>query len=257
VLDLEELQLLDVVGPAGDAFHFGPCLSPDGSDIACVRVSLTQAISIICVAPVDDVGPPTDLVAGKTLDDIGPMSLSWSPGGERVHYLSSSDGEARAVDVATGEVARIATLSAKGSSGRTVPSPDGRWLLCTAWASEGDRDGVWLISAAGGHAIKLSRFYCLPTDPKAAWSPGGNHVVWAGASSSGEDCGLFVADVSNGRCQRLTGPGQHDEVARQHAWTPDDRIFLIRDRSAIIVVSRGGGTGETEIWNASAAIRYP
>jgi len=249
VLNMERLQLLDVVGPAEGRFCLGPRMSPDGRKVAYVRIS--DGTPTVCVADADGLAPPIDLVRGKTFDGIDPMSLSWSTDRRLLYYLSSRDGLVCAVDVAAGEVATVGTLPAKGFSGRVVPSPDGRWLLCTVWASEGDGDGVWLMSAGSGEVTVLPS---ASPRPNAAWSPTGSQVVWEEAASQKES-GLFVCDVSTGRSTHVAGTGEQDEVAAQHAWTEDGRVFFVRDRRAVMVVAARGGARETEVWSASAAVR--
>ncbi len=236
VLDLESRRLRDVVGPEEGIYHFGPAMSPDGKWVAYVRVR--RGIPSVCVAHVDGQSPLSNLVAGEAFDDVGSLSLSWSADSDRLYYLSPSDGEARAAAVTTGEDARVGTLPAKGFSGRTAPSPDGRWLLCTAWAAEEEADGAWLMSVADGEVTALPS---TSPGPRAAWSPTGSHVVW-GEAGSEPSSGLFVYDVASGSGERLTGPGERDTVAGPHAWNEDDRVFFIRDRSAVMSVSGRDGT---------------
>jgi tricorn protease len=82
-------------------------------------------------------------------------------------------------------------------------------------------DDVWLASAAGGRAWRLSA-----DDAVAAWprlSRDASRVAWAGHRHGTTE--IYLADVAGGTSRRLTYWG--DPRAKVSGWSPDDQVLAI------------------------------
>jgi len=133
----QELVLIDVATGKRtvlladqDLDYSSPAFSPDARYLACVRTShLTPEAPYerrLVLVPLGDPGAARELAAGLDRWPVGPV---WDPAGGRVFFTADDGGRhpVFAVDIGTGEVARITTDH--GHYGELNPAPDGTALF--------------------------------------------------------------------------------------------------------------------------------
>ena len=139
---------------------------------------------------------------------------SLSPDGGAVVYVRSVGGRSHIFSQAPVRGAEALDLSAASPADDTQPSfsPDGRQI---AFRSEREGGGIFLVSARGGTARRLTDFGFNP-----AWSPDGKEIVCgtaniANAQMRRTDSEVFRVDVATGARRRVTRGD-----AAQPSWSP-------------------------------------
>jgi hypothetical protein len=169
------------------------------------------------------------------LGDPWYLAPALSPDGTQLVFLSQRDGfsfDLWLADAADGRVRRRLVQSARDADFESLRfmnsgaafSPDGRYL---AFASKaGGEDALNIYDLRLNRVTKRLRFG-LNGIRSPSWSPDGRQLVFTGLDGGLSD--LFVADVEDGRLQRLT----HDRYAALlPAWAPDGRtIAFTTDRA--------------------------
>jgi WD40 repeat protein len=255
--------------------------SPSGDHLAIVRV-LDDGTKELVVA--NDDGSDVRRVAVANA-----FSLSWSPDGRRIAYVS-------------GEFAYDVFVAAVGSSSIKRVTTDGN-VTHVAWSPTGDRlayisrSGVFTITPEGAEPVRLT-----PPDMEVrdvAWSPNGRTIgliafqlvgssssAWAveadgsGLRRLGADCvehvagwtwspdgalyacasghGIVVAGIDGSSARQIS---DHDDD-RFPAWSPDGKtIAFVREQKLLMVVDAGGGRatrlGSFELFDGSEPAWWP
>jgi TolB protein len=151
---------------------------------------------------------------GTGLTDLTDPSESaaapeWSPDGERLAYVSSS--ELRVLHVASRTVLVVTT----GDIDAPHWSPDGSQLSFEAL------DGhVYLVAADGSSPPRP--LTSMETDRNAVWSPDGNHVAFIARSQPTNSVRVYVTDL-NGTTPQPLSPAGLELAPRFHNldWSPD------------------------------------
>jgi len=151
---------------------------------------------------------------GTGLTDLTDPSESagapeWSPEGERLAYVSSS--ELRVLHVASRTVLVVTT----GDIGAPHWSPDGSQFNFEA--SDGH---VHLVAADGSSSPRL--LTSMDEERNAVWSPDGNHVAFIGRSQPTDSERVYVSDL-NGTVPLPLSPAGLEPTSKDHDldWSPD------------------------------------
>jgi len=197
-----------------------PQIHPSGESVVYVRTSMNRMTdrpeSQLWLVNADGRGhrPVTD-------PGIDASSPRWSPSGDRIAYVSSTEKEGSEIYVrwmASGETARITQLDA--SPGRLVWSPDGSHLAFSMMKEEPSRP-----------------FARMPAPPEGAdWAPGArviDDVLYrsdgAGYTKDGNRQVFIVPDEGGTPRQVTSGPYDHGGAID---WMPDgSALILSADRS--------------------------
>jgi dipeptidyl aminopeptidase/acylaminoacyl peptidase len=213
-------------------------ISPDGSRVAYVATTIDaqedEARSAIWVVPAAG-GDPRQFTSGARADS----APRWSPGGDRLAFISTRDGRPQLYVMAAdgGEPRRLTNLSE--GAGAAEWSPDGTRLAFTApvlrdeapkdpkererWnqrprfvdSMKYKRDGagftynrrthVFVVSAGGGEPRQITSGDYDDRDP--TWSPDGRTVVFASARHESRELDslsdLYAVDADGGQPRSL------------------------------------------------------
>jgi len=174
------------------------------------------------------------------------LSPCFSPGGDRIAYISDQGGYSGIYVISSIDGHRISHL-VKGEKtslfeamhlawfrGGLTWSPDGKRIAFAAKSSTGDR--LYVIDAAKGRVLKKLSF---PLDgiyfPN--WSPLGDRIAFCGLKDGHAD--LYVTSPDGGLLQRLTSDLFDD---REPCWSPDGRHLVFASDRAIPADSVRGDT---------------
>ncbi len=201
------------------------CGGSGGSDRLVVYVSETAGQPDIYTVDVES-GENEEVVAGRD-SEFGP---AWSPDGERIAYVVSSDGNRDIVVVrADGEGSEIQVSpgddSSEGNEGSPRWGPESRRL---AYVSEtDDQSDVFVAGFVGDDNEQVFTTRITSSEEREMlgdWSPEGQWLVYY--RQGGEDTqGLWIRNPDGINQVRLTDGADSDPV-----WSSDgDAIAFVRD----------------------------
>lgn len=160
--------------PTGQADDFSPAWSPDGREIAFLRVVPDTSCEVL-VMPAT--GGSERLVGECDVHHL--PSFDWSPDGRSLLFGSHGVFHDRPglhlLDIATGR-RRAIEYNASDQNHDFAPrySPDGRWIVFVRNTPVGD---FWRIPAGGGEAERITRFSAQIRGWD--WSPEGDGLVYS------------------------------------------------------------------------------
>jgi Tol biopolymer transport system component len=249
--DASDLYAVDVASGEVTALHEGegfsvwPHWSRDGSRLAYASSETEDGRIGVFVGPADG-SDAADILAGTgDLTPGGPISLSWSPEGDRIAFVGG--------DAETGSPG-LWTVNADGSGRRLVL--EGTWfevawspvadrLLVVGWpASDPDAPvDLYVVRTDGSDLRQLSHDAVVERAP--SWSPDGARVLFAETTATtfenrdyGQD--LFVMDADGSDRRQLTEWQGLDSFA---VWSPDGAwIAFASDREATPEQQRGNAS---------------
>lgn len=210
-----------------------PALSPDGTQIAFVRMESTTASRSIWVMDIDGSGE-TQL----TSDDTNDRAPAWSPDGDQMVFESAED-----------DGFNLYVMNADGSE-LTQITDDAAHDLQPAWSPNGERiafvrsqpDGsdsdLYTIRPDGTDLDLLieasSENGEVPASP--SWAPDGSRIAYRGSAPAGVQR-LFVADADGSNAQIVTP----DSVSiEQPDWAPDSDHIAFQARYNIWITRADG-----------------
>ncbi|MGV8941817.1 MAG: winged helix-turn-helix domain-containing protein [Lysobacter sp.] len=190
--------------PAGMADDARPRWSPDGREIAFMRVVPGQECHLL-VIPANG-GP--ERTAGSCHPDVQP-EFDWTPDGRGLIYDGADPAGGQpglhVLDLASGRVHSI-EYRTNPDDIDTAPrySPDGRWIVFVRNSPLGD---FWRIPASGGSAERLTR---MNAEIRGwDWTPNGKALVYARRS-----------DSTSRLYRHELGTGVHDELGVEDGEQP-------------------------------------
>ena len=163
-----------------------------------------------------DSNTPGDAIADEALQpDVG-------PDGSIVVRSTHHDQYGLAIVDQPGRTPQ--QLTKKAGDNSPCWSPDGEHIIFTSVSrSNDDESHMFIIDTTSGAIEDLG------PGQSPDWSPTGDQIVYQGCAAAGEDCGLWVLDVEDGRRKQLTTI----ESDSHPAWSPDGRLiaFMSAGRS--------------------------
>ena len=166
-------------------------------------------------------------------DDFAP---AWSPSGQRIAYLSDSDGNVELyVASADGSNALRVTKTGVPESQPTW-SPDSNRIAYTS-PDQAGRPQVYWVSLSDLVPNRLQFGGESEADP--AWSPKGTWIAFAGLNDEGESEGLFLRNPDGVNQLRIS-----ESPDRSPVWSPDGkRLAFVRGGCPAPEPDGPGGNG--------------
>lgn len=182
--------------PPADANDAMPAWSPDGREIAFLRIRAGQDCKVMRMPA----NGGTERAIGRC-DHRAPPHFDWTHNGTGLVFDSrgtfGDNMGLRILDLASGVWRKLDyAATADDLDSRPRYSPDGRWIVFVRNAPLGD---FWRLPAGGGNAIRL-------TDLRADiggwdWTPDGRGIVYSGWSDS--EVRLYQLDLDVGLSRDL------------------------------------------------------
>jgi serine/threonine-protein kinase len=204
-----------------------PALSPDGSQVAYVRLDSARG-TVIVQSTRDVAGAGLTLVPGDMTDQGSP---AWSSEGEFIRFWASSEG-----GCSWREVGRL------GGSTRVPEVPptlqEERGFL-GSWSRDGSRvaysagDSIFAYSPTDGTKTLLALTENLWSAHSFAWSPDGSRVAYVDGNAAWvtyynvAPSAIWVVDAGGGRRVRVT---EDEYMDLSPAWLDNEHLLFISNR---------------------------
>lgn len=234
--------------PPPGADDVAPTWSPDGREVAFLRVRVGQDCDVMVVPANGGIGRRV----GRCDGDNTP-SFDWTPDGRGLIFSSrgtlGDNRGLRVLDLASGEWRRI-DYDADPRDIDALPrySPDGRWIVFVRNSPLGD---FWRLPAAGGNAMRLTRLSAVIGE----WdfTPDGRAIVFARWRES--ESRLYRLDLDSGLVQELDIPdGDQPAIA---AKTPALAFSQRRNYFGLYRFDLGGERPPERLFPSSGRDRLP
>jgi len=156
----------------------------------------------VMVADADGYNPQTVVRSPEPL-----LSLSWSPDGKRVAYVSFERGNSSIYiqDITTG--GRELVASFRGINGAPAFSPDGRRLALTL--SKSGNPEIYVMDLGSKALTQLTNQFGIDTEP--TWSADGNSIYFT--SDRGGRPQIYQVSANGGGATRVTFQGNYNASA--------------------------------------------
>ena len=247
--------------PGRPEYFVGPAISPDGKLVAYFHSGLRGVeLKLADAATGEDRGTLASPGLSTRFDALSFLysAGSWSPDGQRLAFVSYSDGdnEIDIVNVSSRDIERRIKPNGVGAISTVAWSPDGTRLVFSGMT--GGISDLYLFEFASGLTRRLTND--LHADLQPAWSPDGSAIAFItdreGPLPEGAEAGsdfrrlshaplrLAVVDAQTGRVQVLPAIAGAKHVNPQ--FTADGRsILFVSDRGGFSDIYRlevdGGG----------------
>ena len=224
-----------VSAPAGE--WWPPLWSPDGGSLA--FLSTTLGLADVAVVQAEG-GEPRRLTDGPGIEN----PLQWHPGGDRIVYMASVEGQAgfrgSMVSLSSG---RSAPLLSETRSTEAFWSPDGSKIAYSV--ADGGRATIWVADSSGANPRQLTtegqERFATWFGGGNPWSPDGSELLYVSRRTGTGD--IWVLPVAGGTPRQLTRDIHDDDHAR---WSSDGKwVAFISTRGRqtdVWVVPAAGGT---------------
>jgi len=155
-----------------------------------------------------------------TYDPTLPRSPTWAPDGQAFAYVSDQAGSPDIWKQRLDDPSPIQLTTHAAIDSEPDWSPDGQQIV---FRSERDGGGLYLMSADGGLARRISEFGCRPR-----WSPDGSQILFKrSATATGGSPNYYVLNLGDGTPAEPLRPDVLRTFASAYAaWRPDGRVSL-------------------------------
>ncbi len=169
------------------------------------------------------------------------MSPAWSPGGDRLAYVSFENrrSEIYIQEIGSGERERVASF--EGINSAPAWSPDGRRLALTL--SRGGQTDIYVLELDSGDLRRVTDHWAIDTE--ATWMPDGRSLLFT--SDRGGNPQIYRVNVDNRNVQRVTFEGNYNASP---TLSPDGRrVAMVHrtDRGYGIAVQELGENGRFRV----------
>ena len=164
-------------------------------------------------------------------------SLSWSPDGRQIAFVSWIDGDYR-ISVMESDGSNPRRLTTDGESWSPTWSPDGRQIAFVSWI-DGYSFEISVMDADGSnlrHLADTNMGGSVGSDLSLAWSPDGRHLAFVAYRDGNYEISVMESDGSNRR--RLIDLEGH--FAEYLTWSPDGRHLAFWSYNEFFVVESDG-----------------
>lgn len=240
----------------GDADYFSPSWSPDGKQIAFVRVALLNDAIDEGMYLMNSDGTGLRKVYSTGLPSVGIQHLRWSPDGSRLGFVRSKWPPGPGPVTEADEERRIFVVNADGTDARPITHADQR-IGSFSWSPGGESVVFWRESAGpqgrfvndlfvmnvDGTEVRQLTHDGSSRDP--AWSPDGELIAFVANEPGTEysESDLYVMTTEGTGVRQLT-----DDPATEEApeWAPDGTQILFGRFAAdgecgLVLIGRSGG----------------
>lgn len=217
--DAVELELLDVESGTvtaltkNSAVNVEPRWSPDGTRLAFVTTQYDGKFTIATMpvaadgtpGAIERVTPPHDSRLPRYYYDVFDHYLSptWSPDGKELILISNRGhiwGAGTFWRLSLADPTQMREIHDEETSWRARPdwSRDGWRVVYSSYVGR-QRNGLWLMTADGGHPFELTYGDYDATNPR--WSPDGSRIAYI--SNEGGNTSLWTIDLPGGKRTHL------------------------------------------------------
>ncbi len=161
---------------------------------------------------------------------------SLSPDGKHIAFMAMDD--LAGGDIWVTDLAGKATQLTRDAGAEDEPrwSPDGRLIAYTRFATDSNREDIWVMRSDGtaGHALAAADGY----EYNPVWSPDGTRIAYV------HDGHIALIDADGSAAVALTDATTDSSPT----WSPDGRyLAFIRDRQLLVMRSDGSGLGSVAV----------
>jgi Tol biopolymer transport system component/serine/threonine protein kinase len=228
---------------------YGPTWSPDGQQLAFMRIASTDASGIFIVSAAG--GPARKLhTVGWRATDHPHHRVHWSPDGQLIAFCApSSDRKPEAIyllSVADRHVSQL-TFPPDDSFGdqQAVFSPDGKTVAFVRESHELAAD-IYLVNLDGGEPTRMTfdnaHIWGL------TWHPNGREIVFCSQREGQLRLALYRISIAGGQPEKIPISSElafHPEISRQ-----GDRLAYVQDSYDLNIwrVDLSRSRGQKAVW---------
>ena len=246
--------------PDRPEYYVGPAISPDGKNVAYFHSGVRGVeLKLLDAATGEDLGTLSSPGLSTRFDALSFLysAGSWSPDGQRLAFVSYSDGdnEIDIVNMASRDIEQRIKPANIGAISTVSWSPDGSRLAFSGMV--GGVSDLYLYEFSTGMTRRLTND--LNADMQPAWSPDGSTIVFVTDRASPQPEGmapgsdfrrlshaplrLALIEATTGRVQVLPGFSGSKHISPQ---------FTADGKSVLFLSDRGG---YTELYRIDIASR--
>ena len=223
-------------------------LSPDGKKLAFAGQQGTRFE--LRIRSLED-GQETLLGTGQSYNPFFLLTPRWSVDGARLAYRRYQEGQKTDASVPYVGAYLIVLADARGSGEQTLAapssgfsspsdwSPDGRWILASAPATDSPRSALWLYPLSAAPHAETERRLLVSNRDYDIWqgrfSPDGRWVAFmAPPAPTGGTAPLFVIPAGGGEWRPVVQDSYWNDKLR---WSPDGRtLYFVSNRTGFFNV---------------------
>ncbi len=168
------------------------------------------------------------------------MSPAWSPGGQKLAYVSFENGRSEIIVQNLAKAERSTLASYKGFNSAPAWSPDGN-KMAMVLSKDGNPE-IYIMDLATKKLNRLTRHYSIDTEP--SWSPDGKSLVFT--SDRGGRPQIYRVFLDSGETKRVTFEGRYNAGA-EFLPNGDSIVMVHQSTKGFHLASQDLNNGEISI----------